>query len=82
MAIFLALFFTTLKKNYLLSEELKASDFEIEDNTLPGYSFFLVPAAAFLYLVNIILLLCSGYKLRCSFGSEAEKVVDNGMILY
>ena len=82
LALFLALYLTTLQNNYLLKEEYINDKFDIKKNTGLGFSFFLIPGAAFLYLINIIILVASGYKLRCSFGSEAEKVVDNGMILY
>lgn len=80
MVIYLVLFLTTLQKNFLLQENV--DKFIVSDYTNLGYSFYLVPGAVAMYLLNIILLVCSGYKLRCSFSSEAEKVVDNGMILY
>ncbi|XP_045189838.2 clarin-1-like isoform X2 [Mercenaria mercenaria] len=80
MVMFLTLFLTSLQKNFLLQEDV--DKFVLTEKTNLGYSFYLVPAAVVMYLVNIILLVCSGYKLKCSFGSEAEKVVDNGMILY
>lgn len=80
MVMFLVLFLTTIKKNFFLEEELQL--FSTEDYTGMGYSFYMIPCAIAMYLINIILLVCSGYKLRCSFSSEAEKVVDNGMILY
>jgi hypothetical protein len=80
MVMFLILFLTSLKKNYLLQDD--SDKFDLSDYTNFGYSFYLVPGAVAMYLINIILLVCSGYKLKCSFSSEAEKVVDNGMILY
>ena len=80
LTMFLVLFLTTLKKNYLLLDNIEK--FDVKEYTNLGYSFYLVPAAVALYLINIILLVCSGYKIKCSFSSEAEKVVDNGMILY
>ncbi|KAL4231692.1 equilibrioception [Mactra antiquata] len=80
MIVYLALFLSTWKKNFLLQSDI--DKFSIEDYTDPGYSFYLVPGAVVLYMMNIILLICSGYKFRCSFRSEAEKVVDNGVILY
>lgn len=80
MVMFLVLFLTSLKKKYLLENDVYNGD--LKDYTNPGYSFYFVPAAVAMYLINIILLVCSGYKIRCSFSSEAEKIVDNGMILY
>ena len=81
MVIFLVLFLTSLSKNFLVIEKDRNS-FEVEGYTSLGFSFFLVVVAALLYLIDIVLLVCTGYKLKCSFSSEAEKVVDNGMILY
>lgn len=78
--MFVILFLTTLKKNYLLADNI--DKFVLSEYTNLGYSFYLVLGAVVLYLMNIVLLVCSGYKLRCSFSSEAEKVVDNGVILY
>ena len=81
MVVFLVLFLTSLSKNFLVIDRDRNS-FDVEGETNLGFSFFLVVGAALMYLVNIILLVCTGYKLKCSFSSEAEKVVDNGMILY
>lgn len=81
VVIFLVLFLTSLSKNFLVIQTDRTS-FDVEGHTSLGYSFFLVVGATLLYLVNIILLVCTGYKLKCSFSSEAEKVVDNGVILY
>lgn len=81
VVIFLVLFLTSLSKNFLVIDTDR-NTFDVEGHTNLGYSFFLLVGATVLYLVNIILLLCTGYKLKCSFSSEAEKVVDNGMILY
>lgn len=78
--MFVILFLTTLKKNYLLADNY--DKFLLSDYTNLGYSFYLVLGAVILYLINIVLLIASGYQLRCSFSSEAEKVVDNGVILY
>jgi len=79
--MFLALFLTNLKCNVFLSDEF--SKFDFKDHTNLNYSFYLVPGAAAVFLLNVITLFMSGYKFRCSiFSSEAEKVVDNGMILY
>ncbi|KAL3864019.1 hypothetical protein ACJMK2_005731 [Sinanodonta woodiana] len=80
MVLYLALFFTTYKKNFLYLLDNDA--FKVEATTNLGYSFFLLVIATVLYLINIIILFLSGYKLRCKFGSEAEKVVDNGIILF
>ncbi|KAK3597743.1 hypothetical protein CHS0354_006098 [Potamilus streckersoni] len=80
MVLYLVLFFTTYKKNFLNYDEWK--QLRVEGTTNLGYSFFFVVIAMVLYLINIIILFLSGYKLRCSFGSEAEKVVDNGIILF
>lgn len=81
VVIFLVLFLTSLSKNFLVMDNDRNS-FNVEGHTTPGFSFYLLVVATVLYLVNIILLLCTGYKLKCSFSSEAEKVVDNGVILY
>lgn len=81
VVIFLVLFLTSLSKNFLIIENDRNS-FTVDGHTSLGYSFFLIIGATVLYLVNIILLVCTGYKLKCSFRSEAEKVVDNGVILY
>ncbi|XP_052772540.1 clarin-3-like [Mya arenaria] len=80
MAMFLALFFTTLKENFFLSDEYEK--FNFDDHTNLGYSFFLLPVAVALFFANVVCLFFSGFKFRCSFSDEAEKVVDNGMILY
>lgn len=83
MAMFLALFLTTLQKNFLLVEEyLGGKNFNVKDYTNLGYSFYLVPCAAAMFLINIVLLVCSGYKFKCSFGDEAEKMGSTDMILY
>ena len=81
VVIFLVLFLTSLSKNFLIMENDR-NKFTVDGHTSLGYSFFLIIGATLLYLLNIVLLVCTGYKLKCSFKSEAEKVVDNGMILY
>ncbi|KAH3708228.1 clarin-3-like isoform X1 [Dreissena polymorpha] len=80
MAMFLALFFTNLKENCFLKGEWEK--FSFREYTNLGFSFYLIPGAAALYFLNVVCMFCSGYKLKCSFSDEAEKVVDNGMILY
>lgn len=80
LILFLVLFLITWKKNFLEKETF--AKFDVSYYTNMGYSFYLVLVAFGLYLVNIIILFCSGYKIPCLFRAEAEKVVDSGVILY
>lgn len=80
MILFVILFQTTLKKNFM--EKDAYEKFDVSDYTKLGYSFFLVLCAVVLFLINIVILMCSVYKMRFSRRKEENKYVDKGVILY
>jgi hypothetical protein len=81
VGVYLGLFFSTYKDNVLTSGDM-GQNFTSRDRAYLDYSFYLLAAAAAAYLVNLILLALSGLRCDCSFESESEKVIDNGIILY
>ena len=46
------------------------------------FSFYMLMSAVILFLVNMGFLFLSGIKFSCGFTREAEKVMDNVIILY
>lgn len=78
--LFVVLFQTNFSKNVLPHEDYPK--FKPMDNINLDYSFFLTVAALLGYLINLVLLMCSGYQIRCLCTQEANKAMDNGIILY
>ncbi|XP_033757242.1 clarin-2-like isoform X2 [Pecten maximus] len=81
MVMYLVLYFRYYKYNVLPLED-RLAHFSTEDNANLDYSFYLLVGATGLYLINLLLLMFSGVRLKCGFTREADKVIDNGIILY
>ncbi|XP_069140349.1 clarin-2-like isoform X1 [Argopecten irradians] len=81
MVMYLVLYFQYYAHNVLPLED-RIAQFSTEDNANLSYSFYLLVAATGLYLINIVILMFSGVRLKCGFTREADKVMDNGIILY
>ncbi|KAJ8317530.1 hypothetical protein KUTeg_005434 [Tegillarca granosa] len=81
MVLYLVLYFGQYKKNVLSAEDV-SQQYTSEDRAYLDFSFYFVVGAVVAFVVNFVLLLLSGTKMRCSFMREAEKVMDNGIILY
>ncbi|XP_021361201.1 clarin-2-like isoform X1 [Mizuhopecten yessoensis] len=81
MVMYLVLYFRYYQYNVLPLED-RLADYTTENNTDLDYSFYLLVAATGLYFINLLFLIFSGAKLKCGFTREADKVIDNGIILY
>ncbi|XP_060078569.1 clarin-2-like [Ylistrum balloti] len=81
MVMYLVLFFRYYNYNVLPLED-RLADFTTKDNANLAYSFYLLVTATGLYFINLFLLMFSGVRLKCGFTREADKVIDNGIILY
>ncbi|XP_056006526.1 clarin-1-like isoform X2 [Ostrea edulis] len=79
MVVYLVLFFQYYKEG-LMPWEDQLDDF-VSDADL-DFSFYMLMAAFIIFLLNLGFLFLSGIKFSCGFTREAEKVMDNGIILY
>ncbi|XP_022342982.2 uncharacterized protein LOC111136429 isoform X1 [Crassostrea virginica] len=79
MVFYLVLFFLYYKKSVLMQDD-RVLNFVSEAEM--DFSFYMLMSAVILFLVNMGFLFLSGIKFSCGFTREAEKVMDNGIILY
>ncbi|KAL5017377.1 hypothetical protein ScPMuIL_006966 [Solemya velum] len=75
VAVYLALYFQEFKDNVLLEYDL-GNNLTSVDRAYLDWSFYLVVASMLAFLINPILLKCSGSSVSCSFQQEAEKVTE------
>lgn len=79
MVMYLVLFFQYYKKSILQQDE-QALGFVTEVQL--DFSFYMLMTTVLLFTINMGFLFLSGIKFSCGFTREAEKVMDNGLILY
>lgn len=75
VAVYLVLYFQEFKNNVLVEYDL-GNQLTSVDRAYLDWSFYLVVASLLAFLVNPILLKCSGSSVSCSFQQEAEKVTE------
>ena len=80
--IYVVLFQTNFANNVLPGDDYQIQTFRTKGHTSLDYSFYFTVGSLAGYLFNLLLLMCSGYKLRCVCTQEADKAIDNGIILY
>lgn len=80
--IYVVLFQTNFANNVLSREDYQTQTFRTKGHTSLDYSFYFTVGSLAGYLFNLLLMMCSGYKLRCVCTQEADKAIDNGIILY
>lgn len=79
MVMYLILFFQYYKKSILLQED-QVLDFVSQVEL--DFSFYMLMSTVLLFTINLGFLFLTGIKFSCGFTREAEKVMDNGIILY
>ncbi|XP_062597638.1 clarin-1-like [Saccostrea cucullata] len=79
VVVYLVLYFQHYKKSVLPREDQHQGFVSHADL---DFSFYMLMVAVILFFLNLILLCLSGLKFSCGFTREAEKVMDNGIILY
>lgn len=80
--IYVVLFQTNFANNVLPGDDYQIQTFRTKGHTSLDYSFYFTVGSLAGYLFNLLLLMFSGYKLRCVCTQEADKAIDNGIILY
>lgn len=79
MVVYLVLFFQYYKKSILQQDE-QALGFVTQVEL--DFSFYMLMSTVLLFTINMAFLFLTGIKFSCGFTREAEKVMDNGIILY
>lgn len=79
--LYAALFQTNFAKNVLPYSDYEQT-FRTEGHTKLDFSYYFTIGSLVGYMANLILLMFSGYRLRCVCTQEADKAIDNGIILY
>eukprot|EP00105_Crassostrea_gigas_P030819 XP_011453273.1 PREDICTED: uncharacterized protein LOC105346416 [Crassostrea gigas] len=79
MVMYLILFFQYYKKSILLQED-QVLDFVSQVEL--DFSFYMLMSTVLYFTINMGFLFLTGIKFSCGFTREAEKVMDNGIILY
>ncbi|CAC5425880.1 CLRN [Mytilus coruscus] len=78
--LFAVLFQTNFAENVLPQNDYKYHTFRTESSL--DYSFYFTVGSLVGFLLNLVLLMFSGYSVRCACTQEANKAIDNGIILY
>ncbi|VDI74528.1 Hypothetical predicted protein [Mytilus galloprovincialis] len=78
--LFAVLFQTNFAKNVLPQNDYGYHTFRTDSSL--DYSFYFTVGSLVGFLLNLLLLMFSGYSVRCACTQEANKAIDNGIILY
>ncbi|VDI38138.1 Hypothetical predicted protein, partial [Mytilus galloprovincialis] len=78
--LFAVLFQTNFVENVLPYNDYGYQTFRTKASL--DYSFYFTVGSLVGFLLNLLLLMFSGYSVRCACTHEANKGIDNGIILY